>query len=157
MPSISGYNKIRLKTHEEGPFIEGPLAAAALPGMNVVMTAAVDTQQRQTYTPGATAAGGTAAGAAAGPVKILCEDSLQGKTVFDTYAAGDNGFIYACQPGDIVQVLALTGQTIAKGAALSADATGRWILATINARVETLEGSGGVALTADTLIRVRVF
>lgn len=157
MPSLSGYNKIRLRTDEDGPFLEGPLAAAALPGMNVVMTAAADTEQRQTFTPGATAAGGTAAGAAAGPVKILCEDVLQGKTVFDAYAAGDNGFIYACQAGDHVLALALTGQTIAKGAGLSADATGRWILATANARVEALEGSGGVALTADTLIRVRVF
>lgn len=157
MASISGANTILLKFDEEGPFFEGPLAAAAMPGMNLVMTSAADTQQRDTFTPGATAAGGTAAGAAAGPVKILREDSLRGKTVNDAYAAGDNAFGYQCQPGDHIQVLVLTGQTIAKGNGGAAGVDGKWIVATTNARGEFIEGSGGAALAADTLVRLRIF
>jgi hypothetical protein len=157
MASISGANTILLRCDEDGPFLEGPLAAAALPGMNLVTTSAVDTQGRQTYTPGATAAGGTAGGAAAGPVKILREDALRGRTVNDAYAAGDNAFAYVCQPGDHVQVLVITGQTVAKGNGASAGADGKWVVATVNARGEFLEGSGGAALTADTLMRVRIF
>jgi hypothetical protein len=59
MASISGANTILLKFDEDGQFLEGPLAAAAMPGMNLVMTSAADTQLRDTYTPGATSAGGT--------------------------------------------------------------------------------------------------
>lgn len=157
VPSISGYNKILLKFDEDGPFLEGPLAAAAMPGMNVVMTTAVDTEQRQTYTPGATAPGGTGAGASAGPVKILYEDVLQGRTVGNAYAAGDNGFIYVAGNGDIIQVLVGAGQTVAKGQGMAADVTGKWMTATTGAVAESLDGTGGVALTADTLLRVRIF
>jgi hypothetical protein len=157
MASISGANTILLKFDEDGQFLEGPLAAAAMPGENLVMTSAADTQGRDTYTPGATAAGGTAAGAAAGPVKILREDSLRGRTVNDAYAAGDNAFIYVAAEGDVLQVLVLTGQTIAKGNGGSAGADGKWVVATVNARGEFLEGSGGAALTVDTLMRMRIF
>lgn len=157
MASISGANTIVLRGDEDGPYVEGILAAAASPGMNLVMTAAIDAQLRDTYTPGATPAGGTAAGAASGPIKILREDSLRGKTVTDAYAAGDDAFVYIPQKGDILQVLVATGQTVAKGNGAAAGADGRWSTATGNAVAEFLEGSGGVALTVDTLVKVRVF
>lgn len=161
-PSISGKNKIVLKASfsegatesEEGILSGGP----ASPGMNVVLQTAAAVQNRDTYAPGATRVGGTAAGAAVSPVKVLKEDSLQGKTVSDAYATGDNLFIHQSKTNDVVQVLVASGQTILKGDGAFAIASGKWngATATINAVGEFLEASGG-ALAADTLMRVRMF
>lgn len=157
MPQISNppHNKIVLKG-DYGQYEEGPLAAEAYPGMNVVMTNAAASQKRDTYTPGATAAGGTAAGAAASPVTLVRENQLLGKTVDDPYANGDNGLLFKPKKGDVCQVLVLSGQTVVKGNGVSANAAGKWIVATVNAVGEFLEPSGG-ALAADTLMRVRFF
>lgn len=155
MASISGANTIVLKSsggiHEEGPLA----TAAALPGMNLVLTTAADSFRRQTYTPGATPVGGTAAGAATPMIKIVKEDALQGKTVNDTYNIGDNVFWFQPRPGDIIQVLVASGQTVVKGNGGAAIASGKWNVATIGTVVEFLEASTG-ALGADTLVRARV-
>lgn len=44
---------------------------------------------------------------------LATEASLKGYTVDNAYAAGDVLFLYACQPGDIVQVLVKDGESIA--------------------------------------------
>jgi hypothetical protein len=152
--SLSGANLIVLKG-DFGQFEEGPLAAPALPGQNVLMTTANEVFGRHTYTPGATLAGGTAAGGASSPITVVMEDSLQGKTVNDSYAAGDNVRLYKPKKGDIIQVLALTGEDIDKGEGVSANAGGKWVAATVNRVAVSLEDTGG-PLAADMLIRVRV-
>lgn len=156
MASLSGYRKIVLKG-DFGQHEEGPLLAIASPGMNLVMDVTAETQQRQSYTPGSTDYVGTGTGITTtkGPIKILKEDSLQGKTVDDAYAIGDNAFIYIPQPGDVLQVLAASGETIVKSSGMSAAATGKWAIDATNASVECMESSVG-ALAADTLVRVRV-
>jgi hypothetical protein len=123
--------------------------------MNVVMTSAASVFERSTFAPGATPVGGTAAGAATPDIKIIKEDFLSGKTIFDAYASGDNIFWHHCKAGDHIQVLVKSGQTVTKGLLGSADSTGKWIVATINGVVEFLEASGG-ALAADTHMRARV-
>lgn len=158
MPSISGYRKIVLKG-DFGQHEEGPLAAIASPGMNLVMTNAAETQQRQTVTPGATlvsAAGGTAT---ASPIKVLKEDGLVGgKTIDDAYASGDNAMYYVPKAGDVIQVLVASGQTITKGQAGWAIASGKWNGGAADPKAvgEFLEASGG-ALAADTHMRLRVY
>jgi hypothetical protein len=156
MASISGANKIVLKG-DFGQHEEGPLAAIASPGMNVVMTTAVDALNRQTRTPGATPVGGTAAGAAAGPITVVKEDPLSGRTINDAYASGENSFFFIPKKGDVIQVLVASGQTILKADGGFAIASGKWngATVTINRVGQFLEGSGG-ALAADTLMRLRV-
>lgn len=155
MASLSGNNKIVLKG-DFGQYEEGPLAAAASPGMNVVMTVAVRTQERDTWTPGATRVGGTAAGGAASPVTVVREDGLQGRTVNDAYALGENVFLYKPKKGDVCQVLVKAAEDVDKGEGLSAGADGMWVAATANSVCEAIEDSGG-ALAANTLMRVRFF
>lgn len=154
--SISGNNKIVLKG-DHGVHEEGPLAAIASPGMNLVVTNAARTQERDTVTPGSTdyAGAGTDTTTAKGPIKILKEDALRSKTITDAYASGDDSFWYVPLPGDVLQVLVASGQTVTKGDGLSAGADGKWVTDTTNAVVEALEASGG-ALAADNHVRVRV-
>ena len=155
MASVSGSNKIVLKG-DFGMHEEGRLNAIAYPGMNVVMTADFSSLERHVYTPGGTDYVGTGTGITTtkAPVKVLKEDALQGKTVDDAYAADDPGFIYIPQPGDMLQVLVLSGQNVDKGEGLSAGSDGKWVVDTTNAAVEATENSG--LLSADTLVRVRV-
>lgn len=156
MPSISGNNKIVLKG-DFGQHEEGPLKAAASPGMNLVLAADFATQERHYYTPGGTDYVGTGTGdtTTKAPIKILKEDSLQGNTVDDAYASGDNAFIYIPKAGDVLQVLVKSGETVGKTDGLSADSTGKWVVDSTNSAVEALEKSDG-ALSEDTLVRVRV-
>jgi hypothetical protein len=151
-------NKIVLKaSFSEGgtEADEGYASGALLPGMNVNMTTAAHKSFVYTYAAGATPAGGTAAGAAAGAVRVVKEDSLTGKTVDDAYTSGSIFRFHNCKPGDIVQVLALSGEDIDQGEGVSANAAGKWIAATISQIAVALEDTGG-ALAADTLIRVRI-
>lgn len=154
--SISGANTIVLRG-DYGEHEEGKLLVAASPGMNVVLAANFSEQERDCYTVGGTDYIGTGTGVTTtkAPIKILKEDALQGRTVDDAYSAGDPGFIYIPKPGDKLQVLVASGQTIVKGGGLSATSTGKWQADTTNAAVEALEDSGG-ALSEDTLVRVRV-
>jgi len=160
MAQIVPYNTIVLKgTYGEGGAqnIEGPLGAAAMPGMNMVMSGISATQKRDTWLPGATNQVGTGTSdvPSKAVVRVLKEDALQGKTVEDAYAQGDNGFIHAALPGEHLQVLVAAGQTVIKGQALSAIASGKWNVDVLQGSVEALEQSSG-ALAVDTLIPVRV-
>jgi hypothetical protein len=155
MPQVTAHNKIVLKAmYGDGgtQHLEGVAAAACTPGMNVVMTTAVETGKRHTYTPGAAAA--------VGGLKVVKEQILAGKTVDDVIPAGDNIEMHVAVPGDHVQARVASGQTIAKGAGLVPLASGLWGVPTgapaPNPLAEALESSGGVAFTADTLMRVRV-
>lgn len=158
MASKSGNNKIVLKgdwSHRE----EGPCATAVSPGMNVARNSAARVFQRDTWGPASTdfVGTGTALGgtSVANPIAVVLEDVLQGKTINDAYAAGDNIFVFQPRKGDVIQVLVASGQTVLKGRGLSAIASGKWNADTTNAPVQALEDSGG-ALAADTLMRVVV-
>jgi acetyl/propionyl-CoA carboxylase alpha subunit len=156
MPQITAHNKIVLKaSYGEGgtQHEEGIAAAACNPGMNVVMTTAVESMKRQTYTPGATSALG-------GGSKVVKERAIIGASVDETIPVGDDLLIHVAMPGDVLQVLVASGQTIAKGDSLLAIASGLWNKAGATpppyGAAEALESSGGVALTANTLMRCRV-
>jgi hypothetical protein len=160
MASVSGLHKIVLKGgYSEGgtECEEGPIKAAAYPGMNMVRTADAAVMGRDSWTPGSSNNVGTGTNSipAGGSVMVLKEDALQGKDVDDVYTIGDNGYIHIAKPGDHLQVLVASGQTVIKGDGLSAAATGKWSVDAATATVEALEGSGG-ALGEDTLVRVAV-
>lgn len=156
MASISGANMIWLKG-DYGQHEEGILKVAAYPGMNLVMTNDQESQGRHSYQPGYSyyVGTGTDVTAAAGQIKVLKEDVFQGKTVDDAWAANDNCQFYIPLPGDIIQVLVLSGQTVRKGDGLSANSAGKWVVDATEPAVQALEKSNG-ALSADTLVRVRV-
>lgn len=160
MASISGANKIVLKagyTDGGAEHEEGPLKVAAYPGQNVVRTSDNTTQERHTWTPGGTDHVGTGTGITTtkNPVRVLKEDALTGGTVTTQYSAGANCFVHVAKSGDVLQVLALSGENILKGVGLSANADGKWVVDATNAAVETLEDTNG-ALGEDTLVRVAV-
>ena len=152
--SVSGNNKIVLKG-DYGQFEEGILSGAASPGMNVVMTPAAAQLERDTYTAGATEVGSVGGGPLNAPIKLVREDSLQGKTIHDAYESGDIVFLYLPKKGDVVQVLVASGQDIDKGETLAAGADGKWVTGGANDVLEALEDTGG-ALAEDTLVRARV-
>jgi len=152
----AGPKKILLKGAETQRAEEGIASGAVNPGMNVNMTAAAESTGKQTYAAGATPVGASGAGAATPRVIVAKEDRLRGLGIDDAYANADELFLHVCRPGDIIQVLVASGQTVTKGLAGAAVASGKWNVATNNAVGEFLEGSGG-ALAADTHLRFRVF
>lgn len=158
--SISGASTIVLKgKRTEGgvEHIEGRLKAAAYPGMNVTMTNEADESGRQVYTPGGTdyAGTGTDVTTTKAPIWILKENGLFGSTVATQYAANDNALIHVASPGDRLQVLVASGETVLKGSGLSAGTDGYWVVDAANAAVLALEASGG-ALSSAKLLRVVV-
>lgn len=158
--SLSGAAKIVLKGKysEGGPESEeGFLKIAAYPGTNVTLAADYDQEMRHGFTPGSTdyAGTGTNVTTTKNPMWLLKEDPLQGKTIADQYAAGDNVFVHLCSPGETVQVLVASGQTVAKGQGLSAGSSGLFVNDAANAACIALESTSG-ALASDTLIRVMV-
>lgn len=158
--SISGAGKIVLKgkysqggaEHEEGVF-----KLATYPGQNMVLCNDFDQQGRQVYQPGSTdyAGTGTNVTTTKNPIWVAKEDPLSGGTVATQYAAGENGFLHMCAPGEVIQVLAASGQNIPKGQGVSANSSGMWVADTTNAAAIALETTNG-ALSADMLLRVRV-
>ena len=158
--SISGNKRIVLKAgYTEGGVeqVEGPAGGAILPGMNVVRSGISRTFERDTWVAGATNAVGTGTSdlPAAAPVRVAKEDALQGKTINDAYAQGDNVFVHIAKAGDNLQVYVASGQNFIKGQGLSAGSDGKFVVDNVTAAVEALEQTGG-ALGADTLVRVAV-
>jgi len=131
-----------------GKYEEGPLTTAGSPGMNVVMTAAVENLMRDSYAAGIPLS-------TANHLKVLREDQLQGRSIDTAYSIGDNCFIYCAVPGDVILALVKTGETVTKAAGLSPDATGKWIVDATTPKAQALEASGG-ALAVDTHIRCRI-
>jgi len=159
MASFSGANKIVLKgKYSEGgaEHEEGKLKVGGYPGMNVTLANDFDEQGRQVYTPGSTeyAGTGTDVSTVKAPIWILKEDWTAGGTVDTAYAADDNAFIHMASPGEVLQVLALSGENIQKGEGLTANSAGKWVVDATNAAVIALETTGSIS--ADTLVRVRV-
>lgn len=160
MPSLSGANTIVLRggyTDGAAEHEEGILQGAAYPGMNLVMTAADEALGNHTFKADSTEYSGTGTDTTTvkGPIKIAKENALFGGTVDTAYASGDRVQIHIAKPGDILQVLVASGQSLDKGNGLTAGADGKWSKDTTNAIVEALEDTGG-ALSEDTLVRVRV-
>ncbi len=96
----------------EGNQIEGVVGATAIkPGMWV--REGTD----GLYVPHPTAGGD-------GPLLIAKENPYIGKTVSDSYAAGDRLFMHKCSPGELVNMRVKTGESIAKGASGISDGAG---------------------------------
>src|SRR5262245_18931649 len=110
MPSISGNHTIVLKSaYTQGGTTdeEGIASGTITPGMNVGMSPAADSQMRHAWAPAGSDTLGTGTTNTAGRRRIAVakEDTLQGKTVDDSYASGDNVFVHMAAPNDVLQVL----------------------------------------------------
>lgn len=93
--------------------------------------------------------------------KVLKEDSYQGKTVNDQYAIGDVGFYYEPLPGDVLLLLAKTGENWAVGDHVTPEGggTGFWLKAAgteSRYQAQVLESTGG-ALGAAALIKCKMY
>lgn len=56
---------------------------------------------------------------------VAKEDSYQGKTVDDSYAAGDPCFFHRCQPGDKLQLILVDGAVATLGSFLTSNGDGK--------------------------------
>lgn len=133
-----------------GHYDEGEADAAISPGMAIEMAA------DGLFDPVQSAL----AAALKGGLKIAVEDGLQGKTVSDAYADGDQVFYYNPVQGDHIHALVKSGEDIDVGDALVVEAGGSGLFVEAAGtetkfQLEALEDSGG-ALGANTLIRCRV-
>lgn len=156
MASNSGNNTIILKGRERAILGEGTLSGAAYPGMNLVLRETASVYGRDCYSAGYGdyVGTGTSISLSAGSLKIVVEDSLRGYTVNDAYADGDSVYFHPPVPGDHLQVLVLSGQTVTKACGLSAGSDGKFVVDATNPTVEALEQTA--TLGSDTLVRVRV-
>ena len=66
----------------------------------------------------------------AGEILVVKEDSYQGKTVDDLYAAGDPCFFHRAQKGDKLQMILLDGEVATLATLLTSDGAGRLKVAT---------------------------
>ena len=157
MASWSGNNKIVLRAAETGHWEEGTLSGAASPGMNLVLRQTASSYERHYYSAGGSdyVGTGTEVSAAAGNLKIVIENSVEGLTVDDAYADGDDVHFYLPKSGDVLQLLVLSGQTPVKGTGCSAGTDGKFVTDAVNPVGEFLEGAPS-AIAADTLFRVRI-
>lgn len=117
---------------------EGKAAAVVMPGMGVSMNASGQ------YVLAATAADG---------LKFVKEDALQGKTITDNYAIGDQLFLYQPVAGDHIHVRVPAAQNIAigdKGTIIDGFA-----VENATKTFEFLESSNG-ALASATHLKVRI-
>jgi hypothetical protein len=156
--SLSGNNKIVLRGAETGNYEEGLLSGAASPGMNLVLRQTTSSYERHEYSAGGSdyVGTGTEVSVTAGNLKIVVENSVEGLTVDDAYASGDDVYFYLPKPGDVLQLLVLSGQTPVKGTGCSAGTDGKFVTDAVNPVGEFLEGVPS-AIAADTLFRVRIF
>jgi hypothetical protein len=158
--SISGNNRIVLRAAETGHWEEGTLSGAASPGMNLVLRQTASSYERHYYSAGGSdyVGTGTEVSVTAGNLKIVIENSVEGLTVDDAYADGDDVHFFLPKSGDVLQVLVASGQTVVKGTGGAAGTDGTFVTDAANPVVEFLESSAGSpsALAADTLVRARV-
>lgn len=159
MASISGNNQIYLKGAETGHFEEGTVVTGTVyPGMHLIRREEVSAYGRDFYQAGSSdyVGTGTVTSVTTGGLKIVDINKNTGATVDDAYGAApvDVMFIKP-KPGDVLQVLVLSGQTVLKGSGLSAGTDGKFVVDSANPVLEALEASSG-ALAADTLVRAEV-
>ncbi len=107
--------RIVLRGRDEG-YGEGRCDEAMSPGMAIELAADGDYDQVQ-------ATQAEALKGVAGLI-ILIEDSMQGKTVDDAYAADDVIFFYHPVNGEIINILVKSGEAIAVGDTLVVEAAG---------------------------------
>ena len=134
-------NKIVIESEPKGKFVEGYVTGTPKPGTMMqidVSEAKVGGRfTYEVYAPGAD-------GAKSGPVFILLEDSLQGKTMDTAYATGDRCFLYVPYPGDELNILvadvAGTGDDHAVGDLVIPDnTTGKFIATTGSPEIEPFQ------------------
>lgn len=94
----STYGTIVVTADPRGYFREGIISGALKPGVAVGLTSASPVLGRYTY--------GAWSTAFVGPLIVLREDYMQGKTVDAAYTSGDTGFLYFPLPGDELLVRA---------------------------------------------------
>lgn len=155
---MSSHATIVLSPDPKGRFVEGIISGTPKPGTIMEVKAATEPvggkHTWQVYQPGGDGQRNV------GPLAILCEDRLQGKTVSDAYVSGTLGQLYFVQPGDEVQLLLQnqsgTADSFAIGDKLILDnGTGKGLATTGSPEsepfvvMETL-----AALTADALCHV---
>ncbi|RBO91038.1 hypothetical protein [Pseudochrobactrum asaccharolyticum] len=141
---MARYNKIFA-----GPFTEATpqvhesiVAAATLPGLAVVFN---------------TTGGFSIAGASTNDAVFIAQDNyLTLKGVDDEWKAGDRMIGMAMLDVQLFNVRVPTGQNIAKGAKLTTNATGRFVLAASGDRIiATAEEAFNNTTGSDQLVRVR--
>lgn len=90
-----------------------------------------------------------------GPTVIAVEDANRGKTVSDSYSAGDRVFYIRPLPGDLVAVLLKDGEVVVKGDKLIKEAsTGKFIKTTGSPEDECFEAEEALSPSgADGLIQ----
>lgn len=141
---MARYNKIFA-----GPFTEATpqvhesiAAAATLPGLAVVFNAA---------------GGFSIAGASTNDAVFIAQDNyLTLKGVDDEWKAGDRMIGMAMLDVQLFNVRVPTGQNIAKGAKLTTNTTGRFVLAASGDRIiATAEEAFNNTTGSDQLVRVR--
>lgn len=98
-------NEIVVSANPRGVFMEGFIAAGQTPKPGVVMQIDPTVDEvggRKTFKMFDRGADGDRP---LGPIWVLREDSLQGKTILDAYAAGDRAFLYAPLPGEELNMI----------------------------------------------------
>lgn len=148
-------NKILIESEPKGKFVEGYITGTPKPGILCqIDVSEAKVGGRFTYEPYAPGTDGIKSG----PIFILLEDSLQGKTMDTAYATGDRCFLYVPQPGDELNVLLQdvsgTGDDHAVGDLLIPDTgTGKFIATTGSPEIEPFQVLEAVTdPTADTLV-----
>jgi hypothetical protein len=136
--------------------LEGYVSGTPKPGTILSIVAATEPKNgRHTwgvYTPGADG------DRPIGPLAILLEDALQGKTVDDAYVTGTYCRMYCCIPGDEVLLLMKNESGTADSHAIGEkvmidDGTGKGIVTSGSVETEPFVVMETVAaLTADTLV-----
>lgn len=134
---------------QKGHHDEGVAGGAITPGMAVELQAAGNYLQQSS----------AQAAALKGGCKIAKEDALQGKTLTQPYANGDQLFFYTVMPGDHIHVFVKAGQNIAVSDKLVVEGGGSGLFVEAAGtetkfQFEALESSGG-ALAANTHIKAR--
>lgn len=132
MPAQDIYNTIVISPEPRGRFFDGIINGTPLPGVVVQLDLGVESVGGKfTYEVVNVATEGDHR---IGPILVLLEDQLQGKTITDAYVSGKQCFLYAPLPGDelLMQVedIAGTGDDYTIGQALMINDAGGELLGT---------------------------
>ena len=152
------YNTILCSENPRGIFRNCIVSGTPKPGVVMQLKSSTEPVNNvwtyEVYAPGADG------GRPKGPVAVLLEDSIQGKTITDAYVSGSRGHLYFPLPGDLLlmqlQDVAGTADTHAIGEKLIIDnSTGTLIATTGSPQTEAFVVMETMtALSADTLALV---
>lgn len=132
------YKSIIIKAHPEPCLSEWPADAAITPGHILEINSTSEVKVHAT-------AGGMIKG-----LIVALENSPEGQTITDAYAAADRVYCWHPRPGDEFYGLVLNGENIAIGDVLESGASGtlRKLVADTSAGTIKVGSIVGVALTA---------